>query len=678
MSKHSFISYLLVLCLLAPSFAVAEGDAQSTATTTAAKHESDLIDKANDFTDGKSGVSRTVARPISKYVLQKMGTPGFLVSKFMAYRKVMNQPLCTTSEKLNFAATLLTLAGDVTNHVLAWKHKEKLKKEFSGKSDGVKEYLKSTDDILAAPQETGELRDVQLMALDYSIRSEELELERLKVLKMFKYPALALYLTANILNAQEALAEGSSFGTYLAEVNACHEAHKPKTVANEAKTEAEAAKGIEAAKSASPEEPAWYIKPFLWIGGKAKEAGSYLKEKGNDIKNTETFQTVSSGTKKMDVQDESLQSDYGGVSPLSSANYAEEMIVGVVSGLRNEKKKSSIGDKVKSEVIDIGIRLAVRKVVKLNIEAVDKFMRSSIGRNVVYAYNLWVIYSEFDQMQKQIKNTRTKIAALKEIRGRYTSSSESQTVTQTVREEFNEIYQVVLNNLIMDAYAANPDPEFINSIKMCLGVENCSQKQTFLDANVKASLIKLPTSVRDHHINFLKGSYSFKAVQQFNNGKISIQSINQTQVQKEITQYESEVERLADLMDKKNIFKKSKYKVYEEKLLNDDYKWYSELMRPDFNQVGLMASVGPQFSLPKVENKSHDFTIENSEVESQTKETKVTDHKALEAVRLENKYNEVMKAEFDWDDIHKQSERNIWDIISNRYQSTGERLKTIP
>lgn len=616
------------------------------------------VDTISDFEEGKMGVNRSLARPISKYALKKMGTPGFLISKYMTYRKLMTNPVCTTSEKLSFIGNLLTLAGDITNHVMTIKNTRTLKKEFTGKTDKIEQYLRTKKDLLETPKETGEQLDVQLMAIDYSIRSNELELSRLKMLRNFKNPALALFLVSSIMNAQEALAEGTSFGTYLAAVNACKTAAKPVQASQEGVIEASSAAGVAAAGNSQTDAP-WYVKPFLWIGGKLDELG-----------NSETITTMNAGRKGMNIENSAKQDEYGGLGPLTSANYAEEMIVGVVDSLSKEKKNSGLGGSLKSEAINIGTRLLVRKAVKANIVAVDGFMRSSIGRTVVYGYNLWVIYTEFENLKGDIADTNTKISALKEIRKNMTSSSGSVTFDQKeFQKESEALFKSVFAALMSDAFADTLDLPSV-PLKMCLESADCKKVGDFITPEMNKSLSALPLEIRNKQINLLNSSFSFSEVRKFNKGLISIQQIDQERVDREIKTYETEVEALADLLHKKKIVSKDRYLAFEEQTVNKDFDWYAPAMVSDFNTLGVVASakVSPlMIEKPLVHDVSSE-DLKEQVLEEKKEDSAKSSAKELEAMALEKKLQENMSTEFEYEDVHQNKSETLWNIISKRYQ----------
>lgn len=591
-----------------------------------------------------------IAKPISKYALQKMGTPGFMISKYMNYRKLLTASRCTTSEKLNFAANLLTLAGDITNHILSLKYAEKLKDEFGEKKKEIKKYLEENkDNILSVPRESGERANLQMMAYDYAIKTEEYTEARLEVLKKFKYPALALFLTANIINAKEALAETGTLGAYSAAVQACKTAELvPRKIADQAIDKTSdigiAADAADAAVKAGSKAP-FYLRAFQKIKDTVEPV----------------VKTISDAKSKLNAKSEKNVQSYGGLGPLTSANYAEEMIVGVIASVRGRSNEKGLGNAIKNEAIDIGLRVAVRMAVKANITAVDGFMRTSVGRGVVYAYNIWVMYSEFDSLRDQTADARMKAGALREARARF-SEETAVTDSGSVRKDFEEIFQTVVTALIQEAHAADPEalPE-IGPVNLCLG-ESCEQPIVFREHSGIDS--KLPLTLQDDIRNRMKTSYSISGAQKFARGEIPIQDLDQNSVKEEILLLEKELNALSNELDKKKIQTWDQWQLEEEKIVAADLKWYASLMPVDFAT-----------RLPVRESSSGgDVAEQPQQTEVSPKpaapvESEITETSALKPVAVKKP---EITAEYEYYgdgiDVHPDSGNNLWSIITRRYQ----------
>ena len=159
---------------------------------------------------------------------------------------------------------------------------------------------------------------------------------------------------------------------------------KAETLATDAKTEAAPT------SNSNLEKPAWYMKPFMWLAEKAESLrDSPVRQYGKKI--LDTRKEYRKGLKTNKEKDNYVYTNengdvVSGMGPVNSAAYAEEMIVGVISHFKKPSTyaKNRIVNKLGQDLEVMAIRYAVRTMVKANIEAVDKFMRSSVGRAVVY------------------------------------------------------------------------------------------------------------------------------------------------------------------------------------------------------------------------------------------------------------------------------------------------------
>ncbi len=586
----------------------------------------EITREVDKFNNGQRGVPRELARPISKYALKKMGTPGFLLSKYMTYRKLLSSSRCTTSEKLNFAGNLLTLAGDITNHILTIKYSSELKKKFEGKREAIKEYTKSRNNNLQnAPKETGEHAGTQVLAFDYAIETEEYTQKRLETLRYFKYPALALFLSANILNAKELLTAPATEGV----IQSCKTVEAPAIAAQDAAIDA--------------------LPPQSW-----------LQRAEVTLKNSAIYragEVAAGGTRQM-KESTARQEQYGGLGPLQSANYAEEMIVGLISGLKKEKKNASFGDQVVDEALDISIRLATRVAIRANIVAVNTFMRSPTGRGVVYVYNGWVIYTEFSNLEGDIADAKTKAAGLREARARIVEETTSARIERRVQEDFQRVLKVVLAELMAEAHAASPVAE-IPPLQFCLGSDTCAgNKISVLDPGIEHSY--LASAEQNANLRLLRNSPALNHVQRFLHGKTAIQNINLDSMKAEIAALEAENQKLHSELDRKKLLSWELLATYEEKLMEQDTKLIASLAPEYSAPLVPAATLAPLVTESKVKEELPAPPAENSPIE-----TVATAEKSL----MEN-------ADFDYlgVDIHQKSETDIWTIISNRYNKRKSTL----
>lgn len=691
--KFVVIQIILSLLLIGPVSSYAETASTDTPATTStepdafnaskkalkAVAEAPVINEGatliENWNSGDLGVHKELAKPISKELLARAGKPGFFISKFLNYRKQLSSPTCTMSQKLSYAANLLTLAGDVVLFVLTTKQNKALQNKFKEKISVVENYSKNHD-LTQTTEKSKEAPDVQMMAFDYSIEKEEQELKRLKVLQSFKYPALALHLGSNILNAKEALAEASSSGTAAAAANTCMTAQKAKTTATTAAVDAASSKASNAAPAAPGEAP-WYVKPFMWLGEKfdAVKNSSIVQGARENIKELrEKKQEIYQYKKGIDAEKSGKEYAYtskdgsvvNGMSAANSASYAEEMIVGVIFQLKkpSEYGKNKIVNSLGKDAEVIAIRYVVRKMVKANIEIVDKFMRSAVGRHVVYAYNIWVLYSEFDQMQAQVKVVKQKIAKLKEIRARLGG------VTSWTLPGFKEEYALA-QKIFADLIAGEAWAEIIPSSeyrveKMCLGAESCDQKFQFLDENTNAYFRKLSPGAQDAQQIFLSESYTLKQVNAVMAGKISVSDLDLNKVAAEIKVRESQVEQHHKLLLKKGILKKDDLSKFEKTIIGNDYKAYAPLMKEGFHREELYASLAP-VDFPKMEARKDEAKTVPLSSAAEEKKTEVILQSTNEA--KENNPD----AKFDINFI--QSDKvDIWQVIHSRYMKHYHRL----
>lgn len=649
---------------------------QALAEEAGATQNTSLIDKGADWIEdwnrGEKGVHKEIARPISKEVLKRAGQPGFFISKYLNYRKLIAAPQCTTSQKLSYYANLLTLAGDVALNVLTWKQTRDLKKEFEGKLGELQSYAEEND-LTKMKEKSKEKPDVQMMAFDYAIKKDEQELQRLNILQYFKYPALAMHLTSTILNAQEALAEGTSLGTAAAAANSCMTAQQPQkkaeTAATDAKTEAAPT------NNSNPEEPAWYMKPFLWLAEKAKafktSAVGQAGKKALDARR-EYKRGVNTGKEKDNYTYTNEGGDVvSGMGPVNSAAYAEEMIVGVISHFKKPSTyaKNRIVNKLGQDLEVMAIRYAVRTMVKANIEAVDKFMRSSVGRAVVYAYNIWVIYTEFDDLRDQIKATKEHIAKLKEIKAKL-SESTAQVIPSF---EENKAFVAQVTTFLMttmlgsEAQAELAPANPYKDLKFCIGADSCGIVQNLFDKNANDHFAKLHPDVQKAQKDLLMNSYTIRQVNQVINGKMSVTDIDLAQVNKEIKRDEGLVEQYYQQLDKRGILKKDELARFESKLLNEDYKAYAPLMREDFNTQTLVASSGLLDSVfapaPKKEKaKGEALSVGTQPAPDINSGSATTTSAEVIPVR-----------DLQYDIIHGE-DGDLWNIIHKRYMQYYEKL----
>lgn len=673
-------TFLAVTLLVNSSVAFAQVQTQAGTSSNGTGSESGVLgtiaDTANSFNNGDLGVNKKLARPISYYLLKRMGTTGFLLSKYMNYRKQLTQPRCTLSQNLAYASYMLMLIGDIADHVILYKNARDLKKEYSDKMGVIDQQLGSNKELnnninqQALPTQNSDPNPLgdQFLAIDYLIAKTEKDLKRQKVITYFKYPALAMQLTANLINITEMFAETTSFGAYIAEVNACITSQKPKTTADELKIQAESeAKGsadnFRKLKKEYYDEAPWYLKPFSWLALKLDKPNRAIKEYRGGLDG-------SAASKLEYAQEAKAQGGdmVSAVDPHQSAAYAEEMIVGIITQM---KKKST-------DLQDIAIRLTVRKLIKSNIVAVDGLMRSATGRFVVYAYNLWVMYSDFENTKKNIEITKERIAFLKSYRDKIRS------LTKTTSSFFyrphkyysdvnaEKVMSWVQNVLLGQAFANNNDLlEDVANLKLCISDTSCKEKFDLLkDANVQKTFNSLPLQLQKSQLDNVRNSYSVVNFVKFSRGDVGIQVFDVDRVEKEIKEKENEVNKKFEELQKIKHVNLKEVLKHEQMLVEKDLQTYGQFLRPDFNQESNSVLEKSQFQMPELANSSKNKEQPLSVPAFVGPEVKIVSSEVLAVQDAQNTSAtkpEIENEKYEFNsDIHIK-EDNIFEIIHYRY-----------
>lgn len=567
---------------------------------------SDGIEKFNSG-DAKifdTGINKNIARPVSNYLLKRMGTPGFLISKYMNYRKQLTQPRCSISEKMSFASYILLLLGDIGDHVITIKNKKALEKDFSEKKALIDQQLASKEfmndvrnqKITPDKNKSESTTDIQILTLDFMIEMEEKDLRRRELVATFKYPALALQLATNIINITELVAETSSLGIYAAKINACKTAGTPKKTLDELKIQAAQEKAAAQEKiikrtarleNMNKDTP-WYLKPFMWLAMK-------INGQSENIGKLNDFRKGVNGTAKSQVEyaeaanaQKAGSADLNAVNPAQSASYAEEMIVGIITQNKKESDEKGIKGKIVDDASDMAIRFAVRKLVKANIAAIDGFLRSATGRVLVYSYNLWVIYTDFHDTKEAIDVTKARISALKSYKEKFIKETSTVFSPRHLRQIKDNTVQVIswLQDVLIQKAVANNNKNSINQgeVKLCISDSNCKVKFDLLrDPIVQETFNSLPTQVQQSQLAVIKNSYSANRFVAFSRGEISLQQFDLQEIQQEIAQKEIQINKQFIELEKRKIININALLNYERSVIESDMNVYQQFMRPDFN-----------------------------------------------------------------------------------------------
>lgn len=670
---------------------------------------------AENLKQGKVGdtkvMSRAVARPISGYLLKRMGTPGYLLTKYMSYRQQVTQPRCTLSEQMSFGSYVLMLLGDIGNHVLVFKNNKDMEKDFKSKHGQIEAQMKSSEfmnnikngtisNTEAKPQEV----DIQLTTLDFMIQREEKDLKREELVAKFKYPALALNLGATALNYYEIMTETASFGALGAKVAACKTAQKPQVeikqqmqdLKDQAARQAEShAKRIQKVKGdidkANADAP-WYVKPFTWL---ASKLGNNAEKIDRFAGKVDKYSNGVNGSAKTQLEYAEAAQAQGAnlvdaVSPSQSAAYAEEMIVGIVAQFKKPSKEDGIKGKVINEGTDMAIRYGVRKLIKANIAAIDKFLHSGIGRTVVFGYNLWIIYTEFDNTKKEIEGSKNRIAVLKEYREKFIEATANPVVKLKRRlerkiDDSKEVMAWVGSLLVDPAYAAIEKNNLSDvNLRICISDSQCKERFDLLqDPQFKETFAELPKSLQQVQINEIKNSYTTKQFVALTRGQLSVTEFDLVEVEKEIKQKSAQVDgQYQNLFNQKKLNPEQLNK-FEQKFIEDQLTELEQYMRPGYQNEPshVLASVfgvpDLKLQLPGLPEQNQKSPLSNvaglnapieNPLDLPNSERNVASVATSEVKDFQN-----MKYKFNTSEIH-QADKNLFEIIHQRYLQSYDRL----
>ncbi len=725
---NRLISYLLIFTLTVNStFIFAEEKGPQSKLDK--KSETFIL---NDMEDGSLGVNKTVARPLTRYVLKKMGTPGFLIGKYMQYRRLINSNpnACTLSEKMLQASIILSIISDVSNHVIAYKDSKDLKKEFEEKKEKIDELLKEDSDFTKNFNEDKDVKsvpveeiDLQFLAIDYLITKEEKDLKRLKIIRLLRYPAIALNLMANLINASEMFMESTSFGAYIAKVNACKTADHPRKAAQEAKTtalaEAKKATSEEAKNAIIAKEKAkiaqnvsetnksnernqkridefggvpdsaksiisnlipWFLEPFKWLATymeKTKQFKGQLN-KGDGNRQNETAEAVES-------QGGSL---LNGVSSfMDSANYAEEMIVNVIYHFKKDSNRKGLSGAIVDDIEDKAIRYSVRALVKANIVTIDGFLRSSFGRAVLFAYNLWLSYTQIEQHEEAIEYTEYKIQKLKEYKIKIEKATKTVVdLKKPVLENNSHLFFVInlFKNVITGSLNANlaqiDEDENLKNLRICFSNDNCkSQFDILKDANVNDNFKLLPEEIKNSQIDIIKNSYTVAQFSKISKGQAGLFSFDLDKVKSEIATNEKKLNDQFVLLDKKKIITFDQLAKFEEKISLSNIEPLQKHLREDYASINTKGDI-LNFSTGE---STEDFMKNFEEVSSFSKFKKEHTSTSLQntgdvfkpnpfaingvGARSPANNDEPMAEDYEFKETIHQKDQNIFEIIKSRY-----------
>ncbi len=653
------------------------------------------LDESGDWVDGAHDILSTRT---SKLILRRLGTPGFLVSKYMNIRKLMNQPLCNLSEKLSWGGSMLNVAGDISSHVLKYVQERKLKKEFRDDKERIDKYMErnrvlSRDSLDEEDKDIPlEKLDIHMLSLDYLHKLETNVLKYKQFRRNFTFPAKGMHLASNIINAQELLAEAGSVGARHIADQKCRLAYMKKKLGTDQKVAAiqekmnnrpDSLKDInderDSEKSSVDSAP-FYIKPFLWIANQVNEGlasaknskvGNAIQVYGRGEKTPEKAQSLVDGGVASNIS--------GGFDQAYSTGYIEDALVSVVDRIRSSTNTGS--GEVKA-LVKLGSRMAtryaVRTAVKGNEAAVDKFMRSAAGRTAVYTYNIIITGYDMKQEQDSIKYSKIKIEQIKELKKKV--SSQTVSLNDVELQQFFVQFTYDLFELLVNEAHARGNLADEDKLLFCLDSNNCSNKFILFDGNVKNHLFSQSKSMQKKQVKFVKESHLISTFSKIANGKAPITAFNQKRLSEEITKYENMNNQLLKELDKRNILKKEKLSSFVEFADKQNTKVLNQFLPKGFDLAQLNSKSRPMsffededtygISLKKIANKikAKELKKSGSQISFVTEDMLEDDLELTQNMSKNYKYSK---------NFHGKNV-SIWRAISTRYMKNYSKLKTLP
>lgn len=653
------------------------------------------LDKNGDWIDGAHEI---LDKPVARLALRRLGTPGFMVSKYMNIRKLMNQPLCNLSEKLSWGGSMLNVVGDISSHVLKFIQERKLKKEFKEDKARIDEYMKSAK-ILSRESLGEEYKDVplekldiHLLSLDYMLKYEKANLKYKNFRKKFSLPSKGLHLASSIVNASEMLAETSSVGTKVLADQNCRLAHMKKKLsieqqqavqtkmANRPDSVRKDVKSPSQRRWKAQENAPWYLKPFLWVGASLGDAGDWLKT-------SKVGEAIDTYRKQEKLDDKASRlTDSGSATDLAqgfnqaySTNYVENALVEVVDRMR---EKSNWGQGKTKPLAKLGSRMAtryaVRTAIKGNEALVDKYMRTAAGRVAVYAFNIVITAKDVKQELESIKYSKEKIARIEELKKKV--ANDTVTFKHFDAEKFHFYFAKTLFNLIIDNAHARGQLEPEDRLLFCLGGgDSCQDKFVLYDKNVKNHLFSLPKDFQKKQLEFVKSSHIISNFNKVANGKAPITSFNQSIMKKEIEKYEKVNKKLMNELDKKNLIKKKKVESFIKFSNRSNTSFLDKLLPEDVNfensnGVRISENLGSSSFLPNLSLKRIKANIKG---EKMLKEKSSVSYMTKDMLEDDSELEESMSKTFKYSANFHEKSTSLWKAISMRYRKNYSKLKSL-
>ncbi|MDO9183540.1 MAG: hypothetical protein Q7U04_14085 [Bacteriovorax sp.] len=618
----------------------------------------------------KTLYTKTLDSPLTGQVLKRLGEPGFYASKFLNYRKQINQPTCTLSEQLNKLSVITALTGDITTHAFDYFETRKLKKKFEAKLSEINKYqqdLKNQEKKILELDNSAP--NIQLDSLKLLRDTAKVDLKKAEMIRVFTYTTLGLQVTSKILSMMESTAEMASLGSTLAEENSCKAAKQAQQVADEARVQAildgkpVAAKITSLAKFAGEQEIPWYLIPF-----------QYLAKGLSFIESSEPFNTISTYRRSAD-QDTLVKDQKDAQTGLSAAEtakasnlaaYAEDMLVDVITeviskwkqgknskdiaaeinGLdKNNKNDSGLMKIIKQVgVEELAVRYAVRTLIKANIVQVNAFMSSGAGRFVVYGYNIYITYRTISNTEAQVQYAKDRLALLDNTIKEFETKV---TIWSPMLNQFFEVFMPTRAFADIGTQYVFPRPPCLKDF-----LANCKAQDLNLIPEDNQKYFKsLPKEIQESQIKTLSSNYSLKSAIRLATGNTSYEEIDVAKTKVEIDYLEKYSSQLEQSLTKKNTVI-AQNEEHLKKMKNENI----------FPEV-LLASYGKENSLEdfkKIVRVNTKINLKPSVVQASI-EQKVTPDTQESIVETEKNYN-YGKA------VIYTKDKDLFEIITNRYQ----------
>lgn len=545
---RKIVATFLICSLMSATSVFAEGEANTSVSKS--RGNSEVVGEILDSN-------------ITRRLVSRMGEPGFYASRFLKLRSTVNKPACTYSEQTAKIATITAIVGDLTTHAYDYFQGKKLEKEYADKLEKIEAYEKelkaSGKKILDYQSGVG---DIQLDSLKFLKAQAELELKRAEMASIVAYVTLGLNVTSKILAMIEAGAEAASTGVIAAKAIACKKALKPEEVIKEAKTSK--------TSLLSNDPVSWYLVPFKYIIGTDFYKGYRSYSKGLDKNEFAKEQKEAGNIDAENIDQVALH-----------AGYAEEMLVDIIYDVykkwsngkrdvteeinnfnKNGKELNGILKFLKQTRLDrVGIRFAVRSLIKANLIQIDAFASSGVGRTILFSHNVYIVYKTISDNKAQVDYAKHKIAIIDKT----IKDIESKTTWTPL---FNQFIDSILPQAVAVLPPRNdlfPKPPCAIEILPTCDLKNYNLMSSEANDYFRA----LPKDAQLSQNTILTNNYALKAALNLATGKVSYESIDVKKLEAESIKLEEIAKNLEKQLASKDKNFAANYHPQLEKMKNE-------------------------------------------------------------------------------------------------------------